>query len=271
MASEALLRARLLTAGLRHQERVSPRHGGEVVRREVRLGWRLVILLLVLLLGFLWIVLPALRSVIPIVLIGLVAIGVVARVRSARLQRAALLAFERDYPAFLMSIASRVKTGVDPFEALLQGAEGVDQSSLLSRALQQAEQTRQSTGSEQAAIHRLVQEIPHGDVPLLGESLRIARITGAAISSTLYRLAKVTRARQSFRRKANAAVAMQRLSTYGILGCCSVLLIAQSIALPGAIAQVFGDRPMTILFLGGLCCLGVGSWWMLWLTRVKVG
>ena len=119
--------------------------------------------------------------------------------------------FEQDYPTFLLSLASSIRTGLDPVSALKTVSEMLPDKSALRIELTKLSQRLDSGESEEDAILSFGESVGHPDVSLLTTSLILARRQGSSLGACLGRLNKVTRQRQSFRRKAKAAVAMQRI------------------------------------------------------------
>lgn len=179
-------------------------------------------------------------------------------------------AFERDYPAFLLSLASAVKTGLDPFDAMLLCGEMFSSQSPIRQQVAQVEHAVRDGQREDRAIKAFGSEISHPDIKLFHDAFIIARQCGASISPVLYRLAKFTRQRQSFRRKVSAAVAMQRLSSYGIIGCCIVIACIQCVASPQGILLACREQMGQIMLSIGMSLMVTGMLWMLYLTRRRV-
>jgi tight adherence protein B len=179
-------------------------------------------------------------------------------------------AFESDYPTFLLSLASSVRTGLDPISAIKTVAEMLPLQSPLKIELNKLNQKLESGESEEDAILSFGESIGHPDVVLLTTSLLLARREGSSLGACLQRLNKVTRQRQSFRRKSKAAVAMQRLSSFGIAGCSLVIGGMQVAMNPDAFMQSL-HHPLGRMFVGfGVVLMFVGTAWMLFIGRSRV-
>ncbi len=179
-------------------------------------------------------------------------------------------AFERDYPAFLLSLASAIKTGLDPLDAITMSYEMFPSTSPVHREAKRVQDAIHDGLREDEAIRKFGADIPHPDIRLFHDSFVIARQCGASIAPTLYRLAKFTRQRQSFRRKSRAAVAMQRLSSYGIMGCCVAIGTVQFIANPKSILLCFSTQMGMLLLAAGGILMFLGMMWMLHITKRRI-
>lgn len=109
--------------------------------------------------------------------------------------------------------------------------------------------------------------IGHPDIGLLRTALVLSRRQGSSLSACLHRLAKVTRQRQSFRRKVRGAVAMQRLSAFGIAGCTVIVGVIQFTSNPHALRQAWNFPAGRLALSGGLGLVAVGLLWMLHMSR----
>jgi Flp pilus assembly protein TadB len=178
--------------------------------------------------------------------------------------------FERDYPAFLVALAASIRTGLDPLSAMLGLKDLFPTTTILGAQLARTAALIESGATEERAIAGFGEEVSHPDLPLFRSAFLLARREGSSLGDCLERLASVTRARQSFRRKTRAAVAMQRLSAFGIGGCAVLIGVMQAVAnldaLVAAVNHPVGFRLLCIGF--GLVVFGLG--WMLRLTRSKV-
>jgi len=178
--------------------------------------------------------------------------------------------FERDYPAFLVALAASIRTGLDPLSAMMGLQDLFLKQSILGRQLGLTAGVIEAGGTEDDAIAVFGADVPHPDLPLFRSAFLLARREGSSLGSCLERLSSVTRSRQSFRRKMRAAVAMQRLSAFGIAACAVLIGLMQVVsnidAVRAAIAHPIGSK---FLLLGvSLVILGLG--WMLHMTRSRI-
>jgi Flp pilus assembly protein TadB len=137
------------------------------------------------------------------------------------------LKFERDYPTFLLSLASAVKTGLDPLSAISHTTELLPNDGILTEELKNFLARINSSLSEEEAIFFFGQNINFPDLSLFRIALLLARGEGASITAALERLNRITRTRQSFRRKIRSSLAMQRMSSVGITFCSIGILFFQ--------------------------------------------
>jgi tight adherence protein B len=178
--------------------------------------------------------------------------------------------FERDYPALLVALASSVRTGLDPLVALTQSEQLFSPQSEMGKELHAFRLKVEGGYTEEDALASFGASISHPDIPLFRTAFILSRRQGASLGQCMHRLARVTRQRQSFRRKVRSAVAMQKLSALGIGGCAIVIGIIQMISNPTSIAAAWHD-PMGQRFLtigGGLILLGLV--WMMNIARSRM-
>ena len=178
--------------------------------------------------------------------------------------------FESDYTALLIALASGIRTGLDPMVALGECAALFPKSSLVRREIENLNEKISRGLAEQEAIQGFAETIDHPDLSLFRVSFLLARREGSSLAHCLQRLGRVTRQRQSFRRKVKAAVAMQKLSSLGIAGCGAVIGLFQlgtnSQALLDAVTHPVGVKILT----GGIFLMAAGVLWMMQLTRPRM-
>lgn len=179
-------------------------------------------------------------------------------------------AFEKDYAAMLISLASSIRTGVDPLVALMHSKCLFNSESEIYKALHAFCERIDEGYPEEKAIREFASDVRHPDIELFRAAFILARREGSSLALCLHRLASVTRQRQSFRRKVRSAVAMQKLSAWGIAGCAIVISLIQYITNPKAIGLAL-EHPVgvKILAAGGLLIV-IGLLWMLNLAKSRV-
>ena len=178
--------------------------------------------------------------------------------------------FERDYPALLVALASSVRTGLDPLVALTQSEQLFSAQSEMGKELHSFRLRVERGYTEEDALASFGATIAHPDIPLFRTAFILSRRQGASLGQCMHRLARVTRQRQSFRRKVRSAVAMQKLSALGIGGCAIIIGVIQMISNPTSIATAWHD-PMGQRFLtigSGLILLGLV--WMMNIARSRM-
>ena len=186
-------------------------------------------------------------------------------IQSRGVKRAA--EFEKDYTAFLLSFASSVRTGLDPVVAFYSCGKLFEEGSLIRVELERFRSLLESGVREEEVLRDFARTVDLPNLSLLRTAVILARQEGASLADCLRRLAKVTRQRQSFRRKIKAALAMQRLSAFGISGCAIVIGVFQVITNPEGIGVAFGHSVGRYLLLGGAGLMMLGLVWMLHLAK----
>ena len=178
--------------------------------------------------------------------------------------------FERDYSTLLMSLASSVRTGLDPLVALCEMRHLFSEGSEMKQELIRLSEFIEKGGRENEAIALFAATIMHPDIQLFKTAFIIARKEGSSLASCLQRLAKVTRTRQSFRRKIRTSVAMQKLSVFGIAGCAIIIGLLQCLSnlqvVLRALAHPLGFK--ALVFSVSLIVLGLT--WMLNLAKSRI-
>ncbi len=169
-------------------------------------------------------------------------------------------AFDKDFAALLLSLASSLKAGVDATSALERSVELFPNESVMHEELAAFVRELASGTREDEAIGAFASSVDHPDIELFRRSFLLSRKQGASLSMCLQRLARFTRQRQSFRRKIAASLAMQKLSAIGIGGCAAMIvviqLVSQTESFFAALEHPLGFR---MLVLGGLFILtGLG-------------
>jgi len=178
--------------------------------------------------------------------------------------------FDRDYAALLMSLSSGMKTGLDPLIALIQSAQLFQENSIMRSELESIQSALEEGASEDDAIAIFGARVRHPDIKLFRMAFTLARKEGATLSHCLRRLARVVRQRQSFRRKTRGAVAMQKLSAFGIAGCTLLIGIIQGMTNQRAFVEAFVHPIGRALIVIGISLVVVGIVWMLKMAKIRV-
>jgi len=179
-------------------------------------------------------------------------------------------AFERDYTALLLSLASGVRTGLDPIVALTKAKDLFSERSEIGQELSQVQERLDHGASEESVITQFGLTIDHPDIRLFRSAFIMARREGSSLAECLQRLAKVTRQRQSFRRKVRGAVAMQKLSAFGIAACLVVIALVQIIGNPTAMIAAYNHPVGSKLLMTGAALVVIGLGWMMRMTRGRI-
>lgn len=209
-----------------------------------------------------------LSSGLPLLGIPLTFLCIIALLKRASFKRAER--FERDYPSMLIAIASSVRTGSDPLIAMQQARNLFASETEVHRELDQFCLRVERGDSEEKAVLHFASTIDHPDIALFRVAFLLSRREGSSLAKCLHRLARVTRNRQSFRRKVRAAVAMQKLSAFGIAGCALLIVGFQAVASHDALVRAL-EHPMGSRMLGAaLCLVMAGLVGMLRMSRAKI-
>lgn len=180
------------------------------------------------------------------------------------------LLFESDYTALLISLASGVRTGLDPLEALLASEQLFQENSPIRDEVKKLRQGIEKGRSFENVIQNFASSIDHPDLRLFRSALLLSYQEGGSLAACLQRLARVTRHRQSFRRKTRAALVLQKISAIGITGCSAVILVSQFLMNSEAAMKTL-HHPLGIrLIIFGSLLMLFGTFWMLKMCRVKV-
>jgi tight adherence protein B len=195
-----------------------------------------------------------------------------AMVRSA-LRRAVNKRFElfdKDYPVLLLSYVSLLKTGMSAIGGLEQAAHGLDQTSLVrAEVLLLIERLRLGLTEEQA-ISAFGEDVAHPELELFVQSLILSRRVGGTLSTTLERLARQVRKRQEFRKKAVAAVGMERSSLYMIAVIMGLLMVYLAWSAPQLVFPAFSHPLGKKVFQAGIMLIVFGFYWSSRCTDIKI-
>jgi Flp pilus assembly protein TadB len=178
--------------------------------------------------------------------------------------------FERDYPAFLLSLAASVKTGLDPIVALIGSARLFTDDSLLKSSINEFAVALDQGIREEKCIKNFASDIAHPDLDLLRSALLLARSEGSSLSQCLLRLSKITRQRQSFRRKIKAALSMQKLSALGIALCALIIASIQIFANLQVFKETIANPTGQKLLVAGIGLMLLGLFWMLRMAKERI-
>lgn len=176
--------------------------------------------------------------------------------------------FLDDLVALLQSLAAAIRSGMDPILALERCGSSLGEHSYLAKevALLINKMTDEAVPLH-SALKLFANEINDPCLDLFKHALKLAHDDGASISTCLQRLSRVTRQRQSFDRKVKSALAMQKLSTIGLLACASMMLMTQALTNFEAITRVFSNPLSLLVMTIGLILLFSGGLMMAMLAK----
>lgn len=193
-----------------------------------------------------------------------------ASISRTRTQTKRIIEFERDYPALLLALSSGVRTGLDPFSALCKCRDLFQAETEMYLQLSKLQSAIEQGKSEDSAVNEFAEDIAHPDLQLFRAAFMLARREGASLSESLQRLVRVTRQRQSFRRKVKAAVAMQRFSAFGITLCTVVIAAIQTLSSPEALESAWNHPVGMRALCAAVLLILTGMTWMFSITRTEV-
>ncbi|MBX7136490.1 MAG: type II secretion system F family protein [Oligoflexia bacterium] len=210
----------------------------------------------------------ALRSFWPILCGVLIHFG--AWLRLQLKSRATAEAFERDYPAFLLSTAAAVRAGHDPLQAMLHSERLFAGESEIRHELSRFRDLLSAGNTEEQAISQFAATVRHPDLPLFRAAFVYSRRHGSSFAGVLQRLTRVTRNRQSFRRKISAAVALQKVSALGIGGSALIIGLIQWSANKQGLLAAWAHPVGMYLLLASLALIAGGVLWMFCMTARRI-
>lgn len=178
--------------------------------------------------------------------------------------------FDSDYPAFLLSLVSLMKTGMNTMTALDTSSKGLDEESMVRQEVQLMNERLRYGVPEEKSVGSFGEDVYHPEIELFVQALLLSRRVGGNLSDTLERLAKQVRRRQYFRKSANAAIGMQRGSIWIILLIMMVMLVYLYVVYPEAITTAIGDESGWMLWQIGICAILLGIFWIRQVTKIKI-
>ena len=179
-------------------------------------------------------------------------------------------AFDDDYPVLLMSYVSLLKTGMNTIQGLEAASKGLDQGSLVRSEIELMIERLRLGLTEEQAISAFGEDIHHPELELFVQSLLLSRRVGGMLSQTLERLAKQVRKRQEFRKKAVAAVGMERSSIYAIAFIMSLLLGYLIWSSPELVLPAFSHELGNKIFQAGIMLIVFGFYWSRKVTNIRI-
>ncbi len=200
------------------------------------------------------------RAYLGVMFFALAAVFEITLFRAKEGRRVA--SFERDYPTLLIYLATSIRTGQDPLVALCGAARTFNAGSVLAEEVTKfATAIEQGTPEDQAFLG-FAESIRHPDLALFRTAMILSRKEGASLSTCLQRLARVTRQRQSFRRKVRSAVALQKISAYAIAACTLVIGLVQFSANPDVVRNAWSHPVGAKILQFGIFMIALGIIWM---------
>ncbi|HQH28529.1 MAG TPA: type II secretion system F family protein [Oligoflexia bacterium] len=179
-------------------------------------------------------------------------------------------AFDKDYPVLLLSYVSLLRTGMNTIGGLEAAAKGLDNTSLVRAEVTLLIERLRLGLTEEQAISAFGEDVAHPELELFVQSLILSRRVGGTLSTTLERLAKQVRKRQEFRKKAVAAVGMERSSLYMIAVIMGLLMLYLSWSAPQLVFPAFNHPVGKKIFQAGIMFIVFGFYWSSKVTDIKI-
>lgn len=179
-------------------------------------------------------------------------------------------AFDKDYPAFLLSLIGLIKTGMTTMAAIEAAAKGLDETSLMKQECDLMIERLRVGVPEEASIGAFAEDIYHPEVELFVQALLLSRRVGGTLSDTLDRLARQIRKRQYFRSQAHAAVGLQRGSVLFIVGIMVLLEAYLASVYPQAVFGAMKDPIGWSAWQAGIGVILTGMYWVRQVSKIKV-
>lgn len=170
--------------------------------------------------------------------------------------------FEQDYPTLLIYLATAIRTGQDPLVALSGAQKMFPMRSVIFSEIEKFTQNIERGRPEDDCLREFGRSVMHPDIALFRTAMILSRKEGSSISTCLQRLAKVTRQRQSFRRKIRSAVALQKVSAYAIAGCTALIGLIQFNANPDVVRNAWSHPAGSRILQLGIFLIIAGIVWM---------
>lgn len=178
-------------------------------------------------------------------------------------------AFDKDYPAFLLSLVGLLKTGMNPMQAMESAANGLEEGSILRFEVESMLERLRLGVPEDKSIGSFGENIFHPEIELFVQALLLSRKVGGTLSDTLERLAKQVRKRQQFRATAAAAIGLQRGSIMFILVILVALLSYIGFMVPDFIDSLKTELGFLVV-QGCILTVCLGVYWIRQVTKLKI-
>lgn len=184
-----------------------------------------------------------------------------------RAERRRREAIDRDLPAFLTTVASSVRAGIDPIRAICDAESYFAPQSPFVSEIRKFKHCIAQGDEEAAVIEGFLVAERNVDLELFKQCLFLSRQLGGSLAEPLHRVVRVFQSRQSFRRKTRAALAMHRMSALGI-ALCAVVIVGMQFAVDSSRVVMTLYHPVGRVFLGGgVALIVIGVIWMLRMGR----
>ncbi len=179
-------------------------------------------------------------------------------------------AFDKDYPVLLMSFVSLLKTGMSPIQGLEAAGKGLDEDCLVREEVELLVERLRLGMTEEQAISAFGEDVAHPELELFVQSLILSKRVGGTLSLTLERLAKQVRKRQEFRKRAIAAIGLEKASLKMIALVMTLLLFYMTWKAPELVVPALKHPLGKQVFQYGILSICVGFYWSKVVANIKV-
>ena len=180
------------------------------------------------------------------------------------------LNFDRDFPDFLMTIVSRLKSGMNILQAMQSATTELPSDSILKREMSLLNERIKLGYSEEKAIGSFAENVPHPEIELFTQVVILNKRVGGNFAATLERLAKQIRKRQDFRRKAVSSVAEQKGGGVFIFLIMTGLMFMVSQASPEITEVCFNSKMGRLVSQFGASLSIMGFYLIRVITSIRV-
>ena len=176
---------------------------------------------------------------------------------------------EDDLCALLQSLYSSVLSGKDPIHALIKSQEFVPDNSGLKLPLKELKDAINQGEPFENALNKFCRYFNSKEMVCFENIILITIEQGTSLAPILQRLLKVIRQRQSFKQKVGSALALQRISVYGIGACAFFVLVIQFANDKKGIFEALSTKVGTMSYLTGMSLISIGFYMMNQLLKKK--
>ena len=178
--------------------------------------------------------------------------------------------FDNDYPTFLQTIVSLLKSGMNVLTAIDSAADGLEDNSLLKQEVKIMMQRLKAGVGEEKAIGNFGSTIDHPEIELFIQTIILGKSLGGSLSMTLDRLAEQVRKRQYFRSSAVSSIAQQKGSVWAIIAILASMIIMIAVKSPALFEESLQTRVGRIILEGGIAIILFGIYWIKKIINIKV-
>jgi tight adherence protein B len=178
--------------------------------------------------------------------------------------------FDTDFPQFLLAVASMLKTGLNPVQALEAASDNLEHDSVVRQEVELMLERFRVGVPEDRSIGSFGEDIAQPEIELFVQALLLSRRVGGNLSDTLDRLSKQVRKRRVFKMTASATVAQQRGSIWVIIGIMAAVQLYLFKVAPDMIIGAWTHPQLADFAQFALVLIWLGVMWMTRITNIKL-